>query len=118
MVARDITLGSLYDARAKLTDLIMDWTPDPKVGSTARDSLNQLILERDRVNGAINAIIATAFANIATPELMSAAQDLGRLTGQLRTFGKAVAEVNEVIKIADAVVQGAARVIALASKIV
>ncbi|OFX25073.1 MAG: hypothetical protein A2V77_05695 [Anaeromyxobacter sp. RBG_16_69_14] len=117
MVVRDITLGSLYDARAKLTDLIIAWTPDPSAESAARDSLDQLILERDRVNGAINAIIATAFAGIATPELVSAAQDLARLTGQLKNFGKAVAGLNAVIKLADAVVQGAARVIALASKV-
>jgi hypothetical protein len=120
MVARDVALDSLYDARSALTALIVGWSPDPAADPAARaeqaSGLEQLILERDRVNGAINAVIAAEFQDIATAELMAAARALGAATAQLKRFGKAIAEVNEVIKVADAIVQAAASVAGLAAK--
>jgi len=121
MVARDMTLGSLYDARSRLGDLIVSWTPDPNADAVTRDAqadqLKQLILERDLVNGAINAVIATEFASIPTPELMAAAKELEQATGRLDAFGRSVAEANDVIKVADTIVRGAAVVVSLASKV-
>lgn len=119
MVPRDITLSSLYEARRKLGDLIVAWAPDPKADLATRemqaDQIGRLILERDRVNGAINGLIAAEFASIASQDLMEAAQALPAMTEKLSAFGKSIAEVNEVLKLADEIVQGAAKVIHIAA---
>jgi hypothetical protein len=119
MVPRDLTLSSLYDARRKLGELIVRWSPDPAADAATREAqiarLEQLILERDRVNGAISGIIGAEFEAIASPELMQAAQALPAIAEKLEAFGKSIAEVNEVLKVADEIVQGAAKVLKLAA---
>ncbi|SRR5260370_42837 len=119
MVQRDVTLSSLFDVRRKLGELIVSWSPDPEADpatqNTQREQLNALILERDQINGAINAVIATEFAGIPSPALTQATQDLQVSAEKLDALGKTIAEINDVLKIADAVLQGAAMVIKLAT---
>jgi len=119
MVARDVTLSSLFEARTKLADLIVGWAPDAAGSEAERqaqaDLLNQLILQRDKVNGAINAVIAASFQAIPTLELEQAAGELARTAGELEAFGKSITQLNEVLRVADLVVQAAAKVVSLAS---
>ena len=116
MVARDNALSSLFDAREKLSDLIVAWAPDANATPEVRDAqtkqLNDLLLQRDRVNGAISEVIATAFKNIASQDLLQATNDLAAVTKQLAAFGQSIQKINEVLKIADAVVAAAGKVIA------
>ena len=119
MVARDVALSALFDARAKLAELIVGWSPEPARSEAERraqaDKLNQLILERDKVNGAINAVIAAAFQAIPTPELEKATRELAQSARDLEAFGDSIAQLNEVLRVADLVVQGAAKVVSLAA---
>src|SRR5260370_37300745 len=106
MVQRDVILSGLFDVRRRLGELIVSWSPDPRADpatqTTQREQLNALILERDQVNGAINAVIATEFAGIPSPALSQATQDLQASAEKLDAFGRTIAEINDVVKIADA----------------
>jgi hypothetical protein len=121
MIARDTTLSALYDARDTLADLIVGWAPDPQADAQVRAEqarqLKQLILQRDHINGAINDVILTKFQNVATPELLAAAQELRATTDRLEQFGKAVDELNAVIRVADDIVGAAAKVIKLVAAV-
>src|SRR5919109_75334 len=118
MIARDTTLSSLYDARDKLADLIVQWAPDPCADPQARaaqaDQLKGLILQRDQVNGAINAVIATAFQSVASPELVAASQELRGATDRLEQFGQTMDQLQGALKLADDIVQVASKVMKLA----
>jgi hypothetical protein len=137
VIARDLTLSSLYAARDKLGELIVRWAPEPPVGGgvppptgrgqaheqsepdeatrlTQAATLRQLLLARDQVSAAVNAVIGIAFRDVPAPELLAAARALAATTAQLESFGKSVAEVNEVLKRVDQALELTAKVLALA----
>ena len=122
MSAKDDVLQTLYAARDRLADLIVLWSPDPAANVETRKQqaadLHALVAQRDEVNARINGIIAAAFRNVASSERRWASAELGSLTEKLQNFGKTVADVNEVLKIADQVVAAASKVIKVAKALI
>lgn len=111
MIARDLTLSSLYAARDQLGALIVRWGPS---SGSQPETLHQLLLARDQVSAAINAVIAVAFRDLPSPELLAAAKELSATTARLQSFGQSIAQVNEVLNAVEQAVSLAAKVIALA----
>ncbi len=122
MRGRDEVLENLYAARDRLSDLIVAWSPDPAADVSTRkkqaEDLRALLDQRDQVSGKINEIVAAAFKDVASPELVAAAKELESRTATLQTFGKTVADVKGVIKIADQVLAAAAKVIKIARPLI
>lgn len=122
MRGRDEVLDNLYAARDRLSDLIVAWSPDPAADASTRkkqaEDLRALLDQREQVSGKINEIVAAAFKDVASPELVAAAKELESLTATLQTFGKTVADVKGVIKIADQVLAAGAKVIKIARPLI
>ena len=118
MLARDTALTSLFQARSKLTELIVGWAPDPKASAKTRAAqaagLTRLLEQRDQVVGVINALVLTKFQTVATPELLAAAKVLQQTTAKLEEFGERLGQLESVLKVADQIVTAAGKLLALA----
>lgn len=117
MIARDETLSSLFDARRRLTEFIVAFAPDPiadpQVRASQAAALEELIMRRDQVSGAINAVIAAAFKEVATPELLAAAREVRALADRMQELGKSIENLKDAIGFADEIVKATTKVVAL-----
>lgn len=104
-------LDSLFDVREKLTGLVVQVSPGNDEEATY---LKQLIQVRDRVNGAINRIIALNVGD-AVAGLEDALQQIQGADKKMATVTNDIAGVKTAITIVGQVLTVAATVIATAA---
>ena len=110
------TLDTLFGARDKLTDMIVNLAPplnDPTEQANAQAQLANLVTARDRVSAAVNQIIATRFNDLVSG-LSGAIADLKAKTKALTELSTTLANVNTAIQVVDQIVEAAGRIIKVA----
>jgi hypothetical protein len=104
-------LDALFDVRAQLTDLVVRVSPS---NSDETACLTQLVQLRDRLNGAINRLIAlnvsdaTAGLEEALGKVRSANDDMTSVTKDIAGVKTAISIVGQVLTVAATVVSALA----------
>jgi hypothetical protein len=110
------TLDTLFGARDKLTDMIINLSPpqdNPAARANAQAQLESLVTARDRVSAAINQVITTKFNDLATG-LAGAIADLKATTKTLTDLSTTLANVNTAIQLVDQIVEAVGKIIKVA----
>lgn len=109
-------LDALFDARDKVSDLIVHVTPsaDPERRAQDKSQLDALLRRRDRISGAINSVIEATFHR-AGADLDAAIEDLHRQTAQLNKLAETIAGVVSAIGAIDALLGLIAQIVVMAA---
>ena len=95
------TLQNLFDARDKLSDMIISLKPE---NDDQRKQLERLMQRNDRITGAINQVIAAKFNEVANG-LAEKVSNLEQQTAALNKLNNVINDVQNAIQIADEIIK-------------